>query len=644
MNKSVLTLLMLGSMTAHAAPYIEIDLLGFPTDDSQLQRVYGSVGDGSYGVPVAGTFDLDGDGDNDYAFSAMEADVPGRPEAGQVFLIFGDGNLAGSINTAQNGDRVLPIHGSQQYEHAGSEIWMAEVTGDSLGDLIICRQDYSQSNLAGTGFIGSGEGAMTIIPGQAALKTMAENGNEVLDLANIPANIDYTTIIGASPFDRLCMWARNGDLTADGQDDIAVSADQENSNNQVNSGAVYVIRGGSHLQDAGELDLADFGDNSFMPGNIMRVRPSTSPLNPVTLNGGPVSSPIDNGNDNTSEDFHIGATLNIAELDNSGADLMFSAALNRAGGILCSASSISNCRSQANIEFAGDTAADASGGSSHGVTYILWEDNFTGNWVPAPDFEVTSASGSLTIIDGGDRNDTFGEELIGGLDYNGDGEADFFAGDLVGDGLSGTELRINAGTGHIFYSAQNLRDRAFDFDTTPADIRTASFLGPVIGAISGDTNMHGDFNNDGVDDIASSSPHDAPLGRTNAGTLHVFLGEKDKYWPRIIDLRPSRFPSQCDVKIVNVYGAVGNMPSNTGDTLAYSGADGDVNGDGYIDILTNEMVGDGRDAIDDPVVDTGNLIILSGSLFEIREELNQNCDFCFVIPTAEGAAAICLPG
>jgi hypothetical protein len=43
------------------------------------------MGDGSYGVPVSGGFDMDGDTHNDYALTAMTASPLGRNQAGIVF-------------------------------------------------------------------------------------------------------------------------------------------------------------------------------------------------------------------------------------------------------------------------------------------------------------------------------------------------------------------------------------------------------------------------------------------------------------------------------------------------------------------------------------------------------------------------------
>jgi len=613
--------LILSPFALNAAPFRTVDLADVAPNDPLVQRAFGSVGDGRYGVPVAGGFDMDGDGHRDYAFSAMIASPLSRSRAGQVFLIFGDGTVGGSVDTAVDNNRVLPILGGVNHEHAGSEIWMGDVTGDGLGDLIICRQDYSD-------ITGNGRGAMTILPGNAMLKTLAETSNGVIDLNDIDPDLAPTTVIGANPGDRLCMWARTVDITGDGTDDLAVSADQEDSHGLNHSGAVYVFRGGEHLNDAGVIDLADFGTAAALPGNILRVKPPADPGADVSINGQTASSPVPV---NTASEIHFGATLNIAALDsNPGAALIIAASLNRAGGALSPT---------------GLAGGHGSRGTPQGTLYILWQDNFSGNWDTEATYDLTATAGpgAFTIIDGGIRHTEFGEEILGGLDYDNDGNADLFIGDLTAFGLEGVNgTRVDAGTGHIFYQASDLKNRVFDYDSTPSDLYVSSFIGPVVGAISGDTAMHGDFNCDGIDDLATSSPHDNQFGRTDSGTLHVLLGRNGQPWPETMDFATANFPRTRDIKIINIHGANGTNGLDKGDTLSYSGTAGDLDKDGCVEIITNEMVGNG---VLPSAEDTGNLLIINGkSLSELSAPpAADKGELCIAVPRqTAGAVFFCL--
>ena len=105
------------AITLQCSPALEAQPIGSTNledvapSDGVYRRVLGSVGSGASGVPVAGGFDMDKDGKNDYAMAAMRAAPQGRNRAGQVFLVFGDNTTAGVVDTALDDPRVLEIHG-----------------------------------------------------------------------------------------------------------------------------------------------------------------------------------------------------------------------------------------------------------------------------------------------------------------------------------------------------------------------------------------------------------------------------------------------------------------------------------------------------------------------------------------------------
>ena len=101
-----------------------------------------------------------------------------------------------------------------------------------------------------------------------------------LDLGAIPAALTVTTFIGAASYDRLGIWMRAGDVDGDGIVDIAVGADEVDTtvDDDPNSGAVYVIRGGAHLAADQIVDLADFGTMDFpgaLAGHVAKLEPPT---------------------------------------------------------------------------------------------------------------------------------------------------------------------------------------------------------------------------------------------------------------------------------------------------------------------------------------------------------------------------------
>lgn len=534
-----------------------VDIAQLDPARDPLTRILGSSGRGFFGVPVAGPLDIDGDGFRDLAVAYLRSSPLGRSGAGEVDLVFGDGTIGGTLDTATDQPRLLRIVGDGMQEAAGNEIWMDDVTGDGLGDLLIGRQNFS---LGGQRI---GAGALTVISGEAGLRDRA-GAAQHLDLRASPP--PGWTLVGAAPGDRLGIWMRTGDVDGDGVSDIVVGADQEDGSGR-NSGAVYVVRGGPHLADNRLVDLLDSAEPP-LAGNLARLHP-----------------PAD------SAGYHLGATCLIADLDGNGrGEVLAAAALNRAG---------------ASIPPPGG-AGEATGGSPRGTVYIAWDDNFPANpWPQDFQLNLDDPPGSASVLEGGAENGIFGEELLGGRDFDADGAVDLFVGDFEADSTPERNRRLS-GVGYVFYDAARLKGLRFNLDELPEGMRLTRILGPSSGAIGADTASQGDYDRDGAADLLFGSPHDDPRGRNSAGSIHILFGDSVG-WPATLDLAPSSAPQS--VRITHIQGARGSMGIDAGDTLCYSAAGGDLDRDGFDDVVTNEMLGNGSSALD-----TGNLIVLSGRL------------------------------
>lgn len=548
-----------------------LDINGLESGNGFL-RVSGSASTGRFGVPVAGGWDCDGDGNVDFAMSGMQASPLGRDRAGQVDLIFGNGQIQQSLDTAQANTGVLRIAGAGPQEAAGGEIWMDDVTGDGLGDLIIGRPNYRASAPDRIG-----AGALTIVVGGQGLRDLAGAGT-TLDLAAPPSSVTVFTIAGAAELDRLGFWMRTGDVSGDGVADILVGADQEDIAGETDRGAVYLVRGGSHLNANALIDLLDFGSTTIA-GHVLKITPPPG-----------------------SAGYHFGATADIADLDDNGrGDILIAASLKRVGGGLLA-------------QDAPAGSAVAIGANPGGSLFIVWDDNISaaGNWVAGLSFSTDTAPASTTRIDGGGvagvfTSHSFAEEILGGLDYNDDGEADLFLGDIWGIARSD---RDRGGVGHLFFSAASLKNRSFSVSNVPGDLVVTTILGPEAGTITNDTSLHGDFDGDGIADLAIASPLASPLARIHAGTIHVLWGRSGT-WPSIIDLADGMRPDPASFPITDIYGANGEQSVNdTGDTLMYSAAAADLDGDGRTDLIVNEMRGNGVSAA---ALDVGNLLIIGGA-------------------------------
>lgn len=526
-------------------------------------RVYNSGGSGERGVPVAGARDCDGDGHADLAIASILASPLERAGAGSLFLVFGSGDIAGSIDTGEAQSGVLRIHGAASGETAGNEITLADVTGDGLGDILIGRQNFTPEPGQ------EGAGALSILIGGDWLRDLAGRG-QALDLAAPPPEAQIATVVGRERLGRLGIWMRTGDVSGDGIEDIIVGADQERGPTAEHRGAAYVVRGGAHLS-AGTTRLGRLGATA-LAGHVARLEP-----------------------DSDEAELHFGATVQIADVDGDGlGDLLAAGALVRAG---------------AGLPASAETAksAHAEGGARNGTLFLL-----SGSALSEEAWSDEAATLMTGRIDGSEPNVAFGEELLGGFDLNGDGELDLFAGDITSSGIEGLR-RPGAGSGHILFSSQNLLVGRTNLDELAAAGRVTHLVGAHVGDIAGDTATWGDFDADGRPDLVVAAPHAAALGRSEAGVAHVLWGNTEP-WTAVLDL--SLAMTTSSPTRLAILGAHGNRSNDRGDILGYSAASGDVNGDGIDDLILNEMLGNGPGR-----VDQGALIVIDGrTLATAREE------------------------
>jgi hypothetical protein len=563
----ILLVCLLGLTPSSVFAVTSLDLADGMIGEGLATRLYGHRGNGAFGVPVAAGADCDGDGHSDLAFAAMTASPLDRSWAGEVYLFFGDGDLGESFDTAQLSPSLLRIFGDGSREATGSEVWIDDVTGDGIGDLLIARQNFSPTPAL------VGAGALTILVGGPELRAFAAT-LAPLDLRDPPPSLTLFTLTGAAALDRLGIWMRTGDASGDGVADILVGADQEDLVDGDDNGVVYLVRGGPHLAVNATVDLSSFGA-TILAGDLARILPPAAPV---------------------SDEFHLGATLALGDLDGNGrAELLVAAALNRVGATLPALD-------------APFGTAHGRGGSPRGTLYILWDENLppTGQvWPDGLTFALDDPSLVISAIGGGTGNTSFGEEIVAGFDVNDDGKADLFAGDIVGN-LLGESDRQGSGSGHLFYDAASLKGLSARRDLLPESVVITDFLGDERGSIAADTALVGDFDGDGVDDLAFSAPHQSTNGRVAAGVVFIFFG-RDGVFPATIDLRA--LPDEALVRVARVEGARGRDGADSGDTLAYSAVAADVDGDGRSDLVINEMEGNG---VAEGAIDVGNLLVIAG--------------------------------
>ncbi len=211
---------------------------------------------------------------------------------------------------------------------------------------------------------------------------------------------------------------------------------------------------------------------------------------------------------------------------------------------------------------------DESGGSYAGQTYLIL--GKASGW--AMDTDLSNADASFI---GEDAWDYSGRSIAGAGDVNGDGFDDILIGASNNHNIGGTYA------GQTYLILGKASGWVMDTDLSNVD---ASFIGEDEYDYSGfSVAGAGDVNGDGYDDILIGAVGDEEGGGSYAGQTYLILGNTSG-WVMDIDL------SNANASFIG---------ENGNDESGYSvvGA-GDVNGDGYDDILIGAMQNDdgGNDA------------------------------------------------
>lgn len=526
-------------------------------DTSQMGQmtVYNGYAEGSLlGMPV-GSGDVNGDGFDDVALAAFygpSGPSGGRRAAGQINVAFGSEDaLTGTVVDVAQ----APAGTSSIFGARPDDFLGTEISlGDVTGDGIADILTGAQN---GDGFDNdsnrSQAGVAYVVIGQPEFPA-------TIDLVNPGPSV--IQILGANAGDRLGFWVHAGDVTGDDVADILVSADLAKSSSGAGNarGILYLIPGGQVFP--AKIDLGKSSDLNSLD---------------VTAVFG------------LDDQDHFGSCISAGDFDGDGfGDIACSAGVSRAGAAYTGYGQVNN-----GIGQGGGDGPNNDRQNSGEVTVLYGR----ASWPST--IQLSNPPNDTTVVYGDQANGYFGEDVDAG-DIDGDGRDELAIGALVADAPGG---RNAAGVGYIVWGSRFGRGDRIDLRNA-ANAKALTIYGENAGDIGADSLRIADIDDDGLDDILFGSPINAGAGRESAGDLKVIFGSEQPF-PAIVDTANN----PVSVPIFQI------VAPDAGDMFTYSLATGDVDGDGFIDLIPNAMGGDGAGNRLDAA---GESYVISGKWFSQR--------------------------
>ena len=503
----------------------------------------------------AGTVELSSlqPGVYDQSFTYTLSDGNGHAATANVTAHFS----VGRVNLSAVNDNGLIINGVATNDESGFAVASAgDINNDGFDDILI------GAHFAGAD-VSSDNGAAYVIFGGS--QPPVPQGSD-FNLASLNGSNGFV-LHGIGQFDN-AGWAVDGggDVNGDGIDDLIISGHLADPHSG-QSGEAYVVFGGQNFGP--DFDLASLdGTNGFTIHGIDPIDQAGFDVAMAgDVNGDGIGDLLigargadPDGNEHAGESYVVfgqaggfASILELSDLDGTNGFRLDGVAAEDFSGYTLSA--LGDVNGDGVDDFMVG-APGAAGGTTAGTAYIVFGHN--GTFSASLDLGALTATDGLEITGPG-IGDLTGLSVAGGGDVNGDGLDDILIG---APGANGGEGRV-----YVLYGQSGGFGGPVDLAALNG---TNGFV--ISGAASGSglgrsVSIIGDFNADGIDDIALGAPD------TGAGQVFVIYGQ-------------NTFSAVYD--LAGLDGGNGfvldGIATGDGAGFAVSGG-GDVNGDGYADLL-----------------------------------------------------------
>ena len=576
---------------------------------------------------VSGAGDVDGDGFADLIVGANGGD-DGGDGAGEAYVVFGKASGFGIADSAgrrfldltslADGDGFI-IQGDAERDFAGVSVSGAgDVNGDGFADLIVgaSSADVNTPNPDDDDKADAGE-AYVVFGKQDGFGNADSTGRRFIDLESLGAG-DGFIIQGDAPNDRAgSSVSAAGDVNGDGFADLIVgargaSATTSDGNIRASVGEAYVLFGGpaglTTETLAGNDVLSDDDDDGVVlagPGDDVLNIDGFTDTDLLRFDGGSGTDTLRLSGADLSLDLSTlpdTRLLSIERIDLSGSGDN-SLTLSRLDLL-----NLSEVRTDGRAELrvdgnAGDRVATAdSGWTPRGreqideVFYNVYDHGNARLLVNAAidisGIRLSVDLGALIpeagfVIRGDMANDQAGQSVSAAGDVNGDGYADVIVGAHYGeDGgrLAGEAYVLFGGVLDVFGEASG----AGDIDLSNLDAEAGFVIqgdrGPDRAGRS--VSAAGDVNGDGYADVIVGAPYGSD-GGGYAGEAYVVFGKAGGFGEavggrRVVDLG--------DLAVGDGFVIQGDAGDDRAGFSVSGG--GDVNGDGYADVIVGARYGD----------------------------------------------------